>query len=146
MSKLKMGCKQKRSKYSVRIGVAANLIPTAVQPPAATESAFQGIHLLPASPAQLAKESHHMPTPTPAEIIALRMSLLEALNLFSENAGPEDKRLATETNGRLCIAISREIDEGASTRHIFKAIIALAIGAVATEVQWTSEGPVQIDP
>jgi hypothetical protein len=139
MSKLKMGCKQKRSKYSVRIGVAGNLIPTAVQPPAATESAFQGIHHLPASPAPLAKDSHHMPTPTPAEIIALRMSLLEALNLFNENAGPEDKRLATEALDRLCIAISREIDEGANIRHMSKATIVMAIGAVATQVEWARE-------
>jgi hypothetical protein len=126
-------------------GIGSN-IPIAMPPPPATESAFQGIHLPPASPAPLAKKSHHMRTPTPAEIIALKMPLLEALNLFSENAGPEDERLATETRDRLCNAISREIDEGTRVRHLFKAMIATVIVAVATDVEWRWERPVQIGP
>jgi hypothetical protein len=41
MSKLKIGCKQKRSKYSVRIGVAANLIAAYVELPENSREYFE---------------------------------------------------------------------------------------------------------
>lgn len=76
-------------------------------------------------------------------IAALNTFICEALDFFRYGFESKDFELSTELFQRLRVAVSKEIDAGADSRHMAVAILTLALGIISAVVRFAGEeGPV----